>query len=58
MMSALLRSLRSAFKTRRGLAFENLALGQQLAVTPAIGETAAALAGGPLVLGALAETLD
>ena len=32
MMSALLRSLRSAFKSRRGLALENLALRQQLAV--------------------------
>ena len=32
MMSALLASLRSAFKTRRGLALENLALRQQLAV--------------------------
>ena len=32
MMSALLRSLRSAFKSRRRLALENLALRQQLAV--------------------------
>ena len=54
MISSFVRALVSAFKARRELALENVALRQQLAVLPPFGETAAALECRPRVLGAVA----
>ena len=58
MISSFVRALISAFKARRELALENVALRQQLAVLRRSGETAAAVECRPRVLGAVAQNLD
>ena len=58
MISSLVPALISAFKARRELALENVALRQQLARPPPFRETATALECRPRVLGAVAQNLD
>ena len=58
MIWSLLCSLLSAFKTRRSLALENLALRQQLAVQKRSVKRTAVVECGPWFLGAVAKILD
>ena len=58
MISSFVRALISAFKARRKLALENVALRQQLRRPPPFRETDAALECRPRVLGAVTQNLD